>query len=42
MLPKLQTEGTRARTREHAMTVILGWVYDLSILIGFTFVTYYS
>jgi hypothetical protein len=26
MLPKLQTEGTRARTRAHATTTILGWV----------------
>jgi hypothetical protein len=29
-------EGTRARTREHATATILRWVYDLSILIGFT------
>jgi hypothetical protein len=26
MLSKLRTEGTRARTREHATTAILGWV----------------
>jgi hypothetical protein len=42
MLSKIQTEGTRARTREHTTTAIFGWVEDLSILIGFTFITYYS